>query len=51
MNDITIPEDVLELKDEACDIIGKAAQAADEQRGEPLAEYGRRLIEIHESLK
>ena len=47
-NDLTIPAKVLALKDEACDIIGKAA---DEQRKSVLAEYGRRLAEIHECIK
>lgn len=47
-NDLTIPEEVLSLKDEACGIIGKAA---DEERKSVLAEYGRRLVEIHECLK
>lgn len=46
-NELAIPEDVLALKDEACDIIGKAA---DEPRMAVLAEYGRRLVEIHRQL-
>lgn len=46
-NDLTIPEEVLALKDEACDIIGKAA---DEQRETVLAKYGHRLVGIREEL-
>ena len=46
--DLAIPEDVLELKDEACNIIGKAA---DERRGDILAEYGRQLVELHRRLE
>lgn len=46
-NDLAIPGDVLALKDEACDIIGKAA---DEPRRAVLAEYGRKLVEIHRQL-
>ena len=44
----TIPKDVLQFKDEACDIIAKAA---DEPRGEVLAEYERRLTEIRDILR
>ncbi|MDE7229833.1 MAG: hypothetical protein K2N56_05070 [Oscillospiraceae bacterium] len=46
-DELVIPKDVLALKDEACDIIGKAA---DETRGAALMEYGRRLVEIHRQL-
>lgn len=46
-DELVIPEDVLALKDEACDIIGKAAG---ETRGAALMEYGRRLVEIHKQL-
>ena len=46
-NDLAIPEDVLKLKDEACNIIGKAA---DIQQSRVLAEYGQRLIGIREVL-
>lgn len=47
-NDLDIPGDVLALKDEACGIIGKAA---DEQRAAVLAEYGQRLVELHRQLE
>ena len=46
----TIPADVLRFKDEACDIIRKAAQASDEPNSEVLEGYKRRLAEIHEIL-
>lgn len=45
--DLRIPADVLALKDEACNIIGKAA---DERRKSVLAEYGFRLAQIHDEL-
>lgn len=44
----TIPKDVLQFKDEAYDIIRKAA---DEPRGEVLAQYERRLTEIRDILR
>lgn len=47
-NDLTIPEEVLALKDEACGIIGKASG---EQRGELLLKCGQRLVEIHRQLR
>ena len=47
-NNFTIPKDVLQFKDEAYDIIRKAA---DEPRNEVLAEYERRLAEIRDILR
>ena len=44
----TIPRDVLQFKDEAYDIVKKAA---DEPNSEVLEGYGRRLAEIHEILR
>ena len=44
----TIPKDVLQFKDEAYDIIRKAA---DEPRGEVLLGYERRLTEIRDILR
>ena len=46
MDELTIPESVLALKDEACSIAEKAAR---EQNADILGEYERRLIEIRES--
>lgn len=43
MDELTIPENVLTLKDEACAIAEKAAR---EQNAEILGEYERRLNEI-----
>ncbi|MDE7399402.1 MAG: hypothetical protein K2N06_07715 [Oscillospiraceae bacterium] len=48
MNDLTIPAEVLALKDEACHITSKAA---DEHNPNTLAEYERRLSEIRSALK
>lgn len=47
MDELTIPENVLALKDEACGIAEKAAR---EQNTDILGEYERRLIEIRESI-
>ena len=47
-NNFTIPKDVLQFKDEAYDIIRKAAN---ESRNEVLAGYKRRLAEIHQILR
>ena len=46
-NDLAIPEEVLALKDEACSIIG---QAADETDSAELLGYGQRLVAIHKKL-
>lgn len=43
MDELTIPENVLALKDEACAIAEKAAH---EQNADILGEYERRLNEI-----
>ena len=47
-NNFTIPKDVLQFKDEAYDIIRKAAN---ESRNEVLAKYERRLTEIRDILR
>lgn len=47
MNELSIPEKVLALKDEACGIAEKAAR---ERNADILGEYEQRLIEIHESV-
>lgn len=50
-NNFTIPKDVLQFKDEAYDIIRKAAQASDDPNSEVLEGYRRRLAEIHQILR
>lgn len=47
MNELSIPENVLALKDEACSIAEKAVK---EQNAEILGEYERRLNEIYGEL-
>lgn len=47
MDELTIPGEVLALKDEACGIVEKAAR---EQNSEILGEYERRLNEIYGEL-
>lgn len=48
MDELTIPENVLALKDEAC---GIAEKAACEQSADILGEYEQRLGEILNELK
>lgn len=48
MDELTIPGNVLALKDEACGIAEKAAR---EQNADVLAEYERRLNEIYGELR
>lgn len=48
MDELTIPENVLALKDEACGIVEKAAG---EQNADILGEYERRLNEIKAALE
>ena len=50
-NNFTIPKDVLQFKDEAYDIIKKAAQASDDPNSEVFEGYKRRLAEIHQILR
>lgn len=50
-NNFTIPKDVLQFKDEAYDIIKKAARASDDPNSEALKGYERRLIEIRDILR
>lgn len=47
MNELSIPENVLALKDEACSIAEKAVK---EQNADILGEYERRLNEIYGEL-
>ena len=47
MHDLTIPAEVLALKDEACRVTSKAAN---ESHSEILEEYYRSLAEIHKQL-
>lgn len=48
MDELTIPEEVLAIKDEACGIVEKAAH---EQNADMLGEYERRLSEIFDEVK